>query len=101
VVLVERRDAEPGGAHGPLGGRDLLDCPADALVAGDDGAGQHRRQHCGPRRDPAAASSAVGIRRAILIAASRRGAAEPAERVHDSTLPPARARDHSSCFACG
>jgi hypothetical protein len=54
-----------------------------------------------PAATPAAASSAVGIRRAILIAASRRGAAEPAERVHDSTLPPARARDHSSCFACG
>jgi hypothetical protein len=88
VVLVERRDAEPGGAPArwaagisstalPTLSSRATTVPASTVASS-----------AAPAATPAAASSAVGIRRAILIAASRRGAARAGgacARLHAAT----------------
>ena len=100
-VFLGTRDPEPGGADCALGGGNLLDRPADALVAGDDRACENRRQH----RRPGCHSGACEERGRRPPGDPDRGEperiGEPAQRVHDCTLPVADALDHSRCFGYG
>ena len=84
MVLVEGRDAEPGRAHRPLRRGDLLDRAADALVAGDDRAGEHRREHRRSRSDPGGGEQDGRSTVRQPDPGEAKGIAEPAEVPHDS-----------------
>ena len=82
VVLVQRRQPEPGGPYRALGGRDLLDGTTDALVACDHGSGEDGGQHGRAGGDPGG-----GEERGRRPPGHPRGGevkrvADPAERAH-------------------